>query len=117
MFNTEIAIGCGITHFQSVLAMLGTFCVQTHLINGNYQPIISAEETMENKVKSDFLFAQPSLASGAARVLDLWGQFDDYNQSETTLEADARAIATDWLIVGQDLSDAIEYHEDELPVA
>jgi hypothetical protein len=74
---------------------------------------------MGNEVKSDFLFAQPSLASGAARVLDLWGQFDEYNRSETTLEADARAIAADWLIVGQDLADAIEHHEDqdELQVA
>jgi hypothetical protein len=72
---------------------------------------------MGNKIKSDFLFAQPSFASGAARVLDLWGQFDDYNRSETTLEADARAIASDWLMVGQDLSDAIEHDEDELQVA
>jgi hypothetical protein len=72
---------------------------------------------MNSKVKSDFLFAQPSFASGAARVLDMWGQFDDYNRTETTLEADARAIAADWLIVGQDLSDAILNHEDELRVA
>ena len=36
---------------------------------------------MNRKVKSDFLFAQPSFASGAARVFDLWGQFDDYNRS------------------------------------
>jgi len=68
---------------------------------------------MGNKVKSDFLFAQPSFASGAARVFDLFGHFDEYNQSETPLEADAKAIAADWLIVGQDLSDAIEHHEDE----
>jgi len=72
---------------------------------------------MNSKVKSDFLFAQPSFASGAARVLDMWGQFDDYNRTETTLEADARAIDADWLIVGQDLSDAILNHEDELRVA
>jgi hypothetical protein len=75
---------------------------------------------MGNKVKSDFLFAQPSLASGVARVFDLWGQFDDYNRSETPLEADAKAIASDWLIVGQDISDAIEHHEadqSELQVA
>ena len=68
---------------------------------------------MGHKVKSDFLFAQPSLASGAARVFDLFGHFDEYDQSETPLEADAKAIAADWLIVGQDLSDAIEHHEDE----
>ena len=62
---------------------------------------------MEKKVKSDFLFAQPSFASGAARALDLWGVLDDYNISSTTLEADEKAIAADWIIVGQDLSDAM----------
>jgi hypothetical protein len=72
---------------------------------------------MEKKVKSDFLFAQPSFASGAARVLDLWGVLDDYNISSTTLDADGKAIAADWIIVGQDLSDAMEQHESELKVA
>jgi hypothetical protein len=72
---------------------------------------------MGNKVKSDFLFAQPSLASGVARVFDLWGQFDDYNRSETTVEADAKAIASDWLVVGQDLSDAMEQDESKLQIA
>jgi hypothetical protein len=68
---------------------------------------------MGNKIQSDFLFAQPSLASGVARTFDLWGQFDDYNRSESSREADARAIASDWLMVGQDLSDAIKHHDDE----
>jgi len=70
-----------------------------------------------NKIKSDFLFAQPSLASGAARIFDLWGQFDDYNRSDSTSEADGKAIAADWLVVGQDLSDAIEQSKSQLKVA
>lgn len=65
------------------------------------------------KVKTDFLFAQPSLTAGASRILDLWGVFDDYNRSDTPLEADAKAIAADWLIVGQDVLDAIEQYESE----
>jgi hypothetical protein len=56
-----------------------------------------------HKVKSDFLFAQPSFASGASRVLDLWGQFDEYNTSANGEEADAKAIAADWFVVGDDL--------------
>jgi hypothetical protein len=72
---------------------------------------------MDKKVKTDFLFAQPSFGSGAARVLDLWGEFDDYNRSETPEEADAKAIAADWLVVGQELSDAIERQEEELKIA
>jgi len=79
--------------------------------------MVSAEETMNKRVKTDFLFAQPSLASGAARVLDLGSQFEDYNRCDTTDEADGKAIAADWLVVGQDLSDAIEQNESELKVA
>lgn len=66
---------------------------------------------MNKKVKTDFLFAQPTFASGAARVFDLWGQFDEYNRSETPSEADAKAIAADWLVIGQDVADVIEQHE------
>lgn len=63
---------------------------------------------MNRKVQSDFLFAQPGSLSGVARAMDLWGQFDDYNRSETPEEADAKAIAADWLVVGQDISDAAD---------
>jgi hypothetical protein len=65
------------------------------------------------KVKTDFLFAQPSLMAGASRILDFWGVFDDYNRSDTPMEADAKAIAADWLVVGQDVLDAIEQYESE----
>ena len=72
---------------------------------------------MNRKVKSDFLFAQPSFASGAARILDLWGQFDVYNVSPTTADADTKAIASDWIIVGQDILDAVEQYNEESKVA
>lgn len=72
---------------------------------------------MGKKVQTDFLFAQPSFASGAGRVLDLFGTFDDYNRSETIQEADIKALASDWLIIGQELADAIERQEEELKVA
>ncbi|MHB1673640.1 MAG: hypothetical protein ACYCSP_05260 [Acidobacteriaceae bacterium] len=68
---------------------------------------------MMKKVQSDFLFAQPSFASGAARVFDLWGQFDAYNESATPAEADANAIAADWAVVGQDIFDAIQQYDSE----
>lgn len=81
----------------------------------NQSASYEAEETMK-KVITDFLFAQPSFASGFARTLDLWGVLDDYNISVTTLEADEKAIAADWLVVGQDIADAIQ-NESELNAA
>jgi hypothetical protein len=72
---------------------------------------------MNKTVKTDFLFAQPSFASGAARVFDLWGQFDDYNRSETGIQADANAIAADWIVVGQDIFDSVEQYDSECEAA
>jgi hypothetical protein len=60
------------------------------------------------KIQSDFLFARPSFASGAASTLDLWGQMPEYNSSATPAEADANAIFADWAVVGQDISDAVD---------
>ena len=72
---------------------------------------------MTNKIQSDFLFAQPSFASGVARLLDLMGQFDDYNSSETPEDADAAAIAVDWRIVGQHITDALHQQQDSKDAA
>ena len=59
-------------------------------------------------IKTGFLFAQPGLFSGAARLIDISGLFDDYNQSRDTGEADMKALLSDWYIVGQDLRCAIK---------
>ena len=64
---------------------------------------------MSNKrIKSDFLFAQPSFLTGFARGLDLGGTFDDYNSSTDEATADLRAVAADWTIVGDDLKESME---------
>ena len=54
-------------------------------------------------MRTDFLFAQPSWLSGAARTLDLAGQFDEYNESLSEELADTRAVFLDWRIVGETL--------------
>ena len=64
-------------------------------------------------MRTDHLFALPSVWSGAARVLDLFCTFDTYNDSPNDAQADARAIYSDWHIVGQDLADAMMRVESE----
>lgn len=71
---------------------------------------------MSNKVQSGFLFADPSFLSGASRTLDLFGLYDAYNKSVTTAEADARAIAADWIVTGQDVAEAMDQSESEQQV-
>jgi hypothetical protein len=66
---------------------------------------------MHSKNTSDFLFAEPSLVSGAARLLDLYCLFDSYNTSPTGAEADYKALLADWCAVGQDIQRAIEAFE------
>jgi hypothetical protein len=58
-------------------------------------------------VRSDFLFATPSWLSGAARALDLAGQFDEYNDSPNEDIADARAMFCDWRVVGDTIIEAL----------
>ena len=58
-------------------------------------------------MRSDFLVATPSWLSGASRILDLAGQFDEYNDSHSIEAADAKAIFCDWRMIGQALFDAV----------
>ena len=64
--------------------------------------------TMDSNYKSNFLFAKPSLFSGAARTLDVFATFDEYNSSSSPEEADTRALESDWGVVGQDLTKAVK---------
>ena len=68
-------------------------------------------------MRTDYLFAMPSVWSGAARVFDLFGVFDTYNDSPSDDLADARAIYSDWYIVGQDLAGAMMVVEREWKTA
>ena len=79
----------------------------------SYKIIYDMDEE-EKDLQTDFLFAQPSFWSGAARLLDLWGKFDNYNVSQSPEEADMRALYSDWRITGQDLRDSwIVFHQKE----
>ena len=56
--------------------------------------------------RSGRLFASPSLTEGIARVLDLSGTHDAYNEDLTPQEADSRALYSDWASVGDHLMTA-----------
>ena len=54
-----------------------------------------------------FLYSDPSLLKGAGTVINVWGNYYDFNYSPTPEEADERAIASDWRIVGKDIQDVL----------
>lgn len=52
----------------------------------------------------------PSLIIGAASVLDMGATFNIYNMDQTVTQADGKAIAADWQMVGEDLRVALEQY-------
>ena len=63
---------------------------------------------------SSNLFNPPSFLKGIARTLDLYGNLDAYNYSDTEQEADSNALKKDWEIIGQDIWDALRKYESSI---
>lgn len=59
-------------------------------------------------IVTDFLVPRPSFLEGMARVMDMGGSLSRYNRSRTPEEADSRALANDFAMVGQDMRASIE---------
>lgn len=57
--------------------------------------------------KTDFLFARPSFLEGVARAIDLGSTLQVYNTSDTPEQADRRALTEDFVVVGEDMREAI----------
>lgn len=70
-------------------------------------------------MSSDFLFVTPSFLRGLETVVDIGGTAEsgNYSVSRTPLEADIRALASDWIMVGHDLDDAVRFVKKEMEVA
>lgn len=64
-----------------------------------------------------FLFVDPSFLSGMATVMDIGGSLVMYNESESGTEADERAIASDWAVVGSHILSAAKTFEEETKAA
>jgi len=60
-----------------------------------------------------YLFVKPSFGQGLGRIWDFRGRLSMYNISSTPAEADAKALASDWLAVGQDLKEAMKQTIDK----
>jgi hypothetical protein len=55
-----------------------------------------------------------SFLTGAGSVLALFGNYYEYNQSSTEAEADALALYSDWLNIGNDIRVAIQKVRSEI---
>jgi hypothetical protein len=66
---------------------------------------------MNNRFKTDFLCASSNFLTGFGSVLNLQGSIYEYNRSE---DPDKMALANDWRMVGQDISDSLEKARTEV---
>lgn len=53
------------------------------------------------------LFAEPSFLEGFARLFDPAGFLNVYNYSATPEEADNKALASDWIAIGNDMRKSV----------
>jgi hypothetical protein len=60
---------------------------------------------------SDFLFAVPSFSGGMASALDMGATTNIYNYSSGPVEADIRAMRSDWIVTGKDIMIAMKRYE------
>lgn len=67
-----------------------------------------------NRLRTDFLSASSSFLTGLGSVVNVRGELYDYNTCE---DPDRIALSTDWLMVGQDLQDALSKAKVDLPSA
>jgi hypothetical protein len=60
---------------------------------------------------TSFLYARPSWIEGIARLADFAHTLDNYNLSEDSQQADSLALLSDWYVVGDDLSAAMQQYK------
>jgi hypothetical protein len=58
--------------------------------------------------RSDYLFAKPSFLIGMGSVFNIGGNYFSFNNSYNDSEADAKAMQSDWGVVGLDIESAVE---------
>ena len=60
---------------------------------------------------TDFSFREAEFLGGISATLDIGSTLTIYNESATPEEADAKAMASDWGVVGQDILAAMSAFE------
>nr|WP_322622984.1 hypothetical protein [uncultured Flavobacterium sp.] len=60
-------------------------------------------KTPKVKLNTDFLFPKMSFVIGLGSVLNLAGNYFEFNTSKTAEEADFKALKSDWNNVGNDI--------------
>jgi hypothetical protein len=60
-----------------------------------------------NNICSDFLFSKSTFLTGMGSVMNLSGNYYNFNYSKGEREADEKAIKSDFAMIGKDISDSM----------
>lgn len=63
---------------------------------------------MKKKDCTEFLFSTSSFLTGIGSIYNIAGNYYSFNHSKTGIEADHKAIFSDWQMTSNDLRKAIE---------
>lgn len=64
-------------------------------------------------IKTDYLFSKCNFLRGVGSVLNLPGNYYEFNTSKTEMEADNKALTSDWENVGADIRNAKKKFEKQ----
>jgi len=63
-------------------------------------------------VGTDFLTSNPTFVTGMGSAVNLAGNFYGFNYAPSEVEADRRALRSDWQMVGKDVADSMAKAEE-----
>jgi hypothetical protein len=72
-----------------------------------YHPLSIIVSSAMGEFSTDFLTPTSSYLVGAGSAFSLAGNYFEFNGSRTPAEADARALRSDWQVIGQDIATAL----------
>ncbi|HRD06574.1 MAG: hypothetical protein U0V54_01670 [Saprospiraceae bacterium] len=62
----------------------------------------------KSKYRTNVLFQRTSFLKGMGSVLNISGNYYQFDYSDSSLIADSKAIKSDWGVIGQDIKNAAE---------
>ena len=71
-------------------------------------------DTMDDKFyETDFLLPKNNFLIGMGSTMNLAGNYFKYNYSKSVIEADSKAIRSDWQNVGKDIKSALRKFKEK----
>ncbi len=69
----------------------------------------------KNRYRTSHICPRNSFWTGLGSIFNIFGNYYDFNYSKSEIDADAKAIANDWNMVGQDMKDVLKQHAKKKP--